>query len=416
MNKVLLGGSDALERSNSINSQSSSIGKQDAEALAETDASPSIGSGQQSADDTPTSKVTTSMSSNSVLMEQPTRTGPRPDFQNEVLGELGEFAESGDTSIYTGPEQEVTPEKLPTISRIKEEEMNLLSPTKSRSKLPTSSRKGEKGSSPTTVASNNVSNDCDVDQREDESVEKVSPLTALIPCGDSATCEEDSTAADIVKGEFIPPVYRKVELPVTCIKTEADDAPMSSVLMPDNKVEGVDKKPDVTHDTLIKKKTLAIKSEILSTTCSKSNSNSKSTSKHHSSSSSSSTHGNSKSGSKGDKYDGTSKGSSNSSRKPSKEGSSSSSAGRRHDCSRCYKRSKIKRYNIGCQTRNDTSSSDATSSTTSNKLTPFCINTATTATTTGSRPRAALTRPHVLLASGDVTCYLLLKTRDRGLG
>uniref|UniRef100_A0A6A7FYW2 Round spermatid basic protein 1 n=1 Tax=Hirondellea gigas TaxID=1518452 RepID=A0A6A7FYW2_9CRUS len=285
----LLGG---VERSNSVSSLSS-VGK--------------VGSESESAPMEIDESEPEVKTQSNTLMESP-GTGPKLDFQSEVLGELGEFAERGDTSIYTGPENKSVEQKIPSISRIKDEEINLLSPTKSRSKLPTSTRKVEK------VA----------DVKKEVEVVDLTPSTpdsAIIIDIGSDVGKVDIKLTETLKLQLNGKVQLddiKKEETITSVKTEVSDVSVKTE--DENFVKPKKEKtevPPVSKDVKHKDK----------------------------------------SHQRSDKYEKSNKHDKNkvagksheSSRKCHKESSSS----KKHDCDRCYKRSRIKRYNIGIQCKRD---------------------------------------------------------------
>ena len=359
MNKVLNNGG-TIERSNSVNSQcSTKLGSEpDSNSAAATpmeiDHPTSLADSKtsDSVSSSPTTITATSYpviskgAQSNTLMESPS-SGPKLDFHTEVLGELGEFAESGDTSIYTGPELEILEEKVPAISRIKEEEMNLLSPTKSRSKLPTSARRGEKNSAPIAVSS------C-VLRKDDDSADLVQTLaqSVAVACIDTLINDKDINLKSVltdVTGDnpFIFPINGKTE----CI----DKSILNAAIKPEIKSDGSDVKHTIKVSDSIKNE---LKSEgdctETGTTKKKSCSENKCVDsssmkdvkvkdEHHSNSRNKAT----------DKSDHHS--SSSSSRKHHHKDSTStnSSSNKKYECSRCYKRSKIKRYNIGVQCKRD---------------------------------------------------------------
>lgn len=293
-----------VERSNSVGSQGSlsKIGSDADPILMEVESSE------------PESKTKESISGEGEPSNSSGKDG-KVDFQKEVLGELGEFAECGDTSIYTGPECEIIERKLPAISRIRDEEMNLLSPTKSRSKLPTSTRKSEGKAS---LDSSDVNHSLESSDAE-ESSRKDSIVVACID-------------TKIVKSE----VKAEEDLDAATIKIfESSSTTPSKVETQESPVQSLSKTTDVPQKE--------------QKTDTRSHEKAKELSKHRSKNNSTS------SGQKSDRSD-TKRGSGSShessSRHHHKESSSSSSS-RKNDCSRCYKRSKIKRYNIGVQCKRD---------------------------------------------------------------
>ena len=240
---------------------------------------------------------------------------PKLDFKSEVLGELGEFAQYGDTSIYTGPEKEIIEKKVPCISRIKEEEMNLLSPTKSRSKLPTSSKKTES-----------------IPEQPDNFLEKEEKIAAGSP--PVVACIDTKVDIDAVKLENL----------------KQEEEPLSTETKPEEKsiVEAIIKtEPSSSEKTKEKSKDHSknVRSRSRSKERSHSSSSSSKTSKEKSSNSSKNSHHSHKSSKKGEK---------SSDRNKNSDGKHHhSSSSKKYDCSRCYKRSKIKRYNFGIQCKLD---------------------------------------------------------------
>ncbi|KAA0184201.1 hypothetical protein HAZT_HAZT003647 [Hyalella azteca] len=272
--------------------------------------------------------------------------GPKLDFQDEVLGELGEFAAAGDTSIYTGPELEEVVEKAVPSGGIKEEEMNLLSSTKSRSKLPTSSKRAER------EPPNNTSNtSIDVSFDKMEIMAEPDKDSVRIACIDT-----DVKVA--VKLEFKPEKDALVEslaLPLPAAPSRDVDAPIDD--KPVIKVESDCKTAGnvETDKSVLKGKTeaepvLKVETNHVNEVENKSKIESKNdifaepkeVIKSQTSSHRSDKHDKS---SRQDKSKSHGSSSHESSRRHHKDGRSSSS----RQCSRCYKRSKIKRYNCGVQ-------------------------------------------------------------------
>ncbi|KAF2366750.1 hypothetical protein FHG87_002481 [Trinorchestia longiramus] len=282
------GNSRAVERSNSVSSQSS------------------------------VSKVESETESVAVETDTETETKPKPtqqaqtenggdvklDFQDEVLGELGEFAAVGDTSIYIGPEMETVKNKTPPMNRIKEEEMNLLSSTKSRSKLPTSSKKPDKDIS---TASSNISLNLSFDK--DDSVSEPEKDTVRVACID--TDVRSTLKIEQVEGPPSEPCAQVIKVE-TNIEVPDEIKPVNKVNS-EIKLESKDEKVEETKD--VKPEKPSHKSDKLDK--SSRQEKSKSTSSSH-----------------------------DSARRHHRDSSSTNSS---RNCSRCYKRSKMKRYNCGVQ-------------------------------------------------------------------
>ncbi|XP_076042961.1 uncharacterized protein LOC143026447 [Oratosquilla oratoria] len=244
---------------------------------------------------------------------------PKLDFKSVVLDELSKFAVEGDTSIYIG-QNKVKVESEDICESIKQEDP--LTPTKSESyiktsllrKPPTSSKKSD----PPKNAENIV---------KPVNVE----LKHLVPTSPTKPNEELN---------LLPKKIVENNLNISTDKTETVKEKVEGHPMNGTKVSDLEQPK---------------------TSCSHSNSSSRSSST-------------SRSGEKG-KYKCEKSSTPNKLCASKSSSSGSGNSGRKYECVKCYKRSKIKRYNIGVQCRRDKSeakpSPSTPSSSTSSPFTPI---------------------------------------------
>ena len=251
---------------------------------------------------------------------QPTSVQQQPgklDFKSAVLDELSRFAERGDTTIYTGTANEEKSESPAGENTSKdnssgaEDIVHLLSPTKSRSKPPTSASKFsemyksmntlKKPENTITSPSNNSSvNQNSLIKEEDIKTENLSSSSSS-----PAQIKENQ------ENERLPPI---------------NGSKLAADLMKEDKVYDQKSNGKLTTGNS------RIKEEIIDGHKEKEKERDKNRDKER----------------EKDREKGVEKSGSSSSRNNSSSRNSSSSS-KKYECFKCYKRSKVKRYNIGVQ-------------------------------------------------------------------
>ncbi|KAK7078247.1 hypothetical protein SK128_014929 [Halocaridina rubra] len=241
---------------------------------------------------------------------------PKLDFKSAVLDELSKFAEEGDTSIYTGPQGKARKLKDEMECREVKEEDQIVSPSKGESyiktttlrKPPTSSKKTE---SPKT--SEQLLSATAPKKEEPESAFSFNSVTSIK--GESNGSPKK--ALDFCNKEREIKVEEKVLLPVDSVKHPVNGTKVTDLLSKSKVNEVKNCKNDV--DTSLAPENSGKMEYQTDHDLSKIRNNSAS-SRH-------------------------------------KSSSVSSTGSKKYDCAKCYKRSKIKRYNIGVQCRRDKSES-----------------------------------------------------------
>ncbi|XP_066985079.1 lysine-specific demethylase 9-like isoform X2 [Macrobrachium rosenbergii] len=239
-------------------------------------------------------------------------TVPKLDFKSEVLDELSKFAEEGDTTIYTGHQGKVL--KLEEIEECKEEkeEDQTLSPSKGESyiktttlrKPPTSSKKTE---SPKSNERSALPKKGDLDNSLN--------FASLVGVKGESSCTPKK-ALDFLSKEQDGKMEEKILNTVDSVKYPVNGTKVTD-LLGKSKTSEV-KPPRNSLDKPVESESVIDKVENLP-----------------------------------EKDDSKVRNNAASRHKST----SVSSSGKKYDCAKCYKRSKIKRYNIGVQCRRDKSES-----------------------------------------------------------